>query len=129
MTPPTVKEQLGTRWVTHAAYITPDTVADFTTIQLEREAEDRVRVVGVHGDRAHGNAQGEHRLHRRLQGSRDAVYAWPDAVEKAQLADRVLRASGWTGSASGSTKFLPSTWAGTRRTVHLPAPCRATCRK
>lgn len=45
----TVSEQLLYEMGDPNMYITPDCVADFTTIQLEQEGKDRVRVFGIKG--------------------------------------------------------------------------------
>ena len=48
-------------------YITPDCVADFTTIQLEYEGRDRVRVFGIEGTTGDGVSQSLDQLFSRLQ--------------------------------------------------------------
>ncbi len=45
----TVREQIFYEMGNPKAYITPDVIADFSTIQLEQEAENRVRVFGIKG--------------------------------------------------------------------------------
>ena len=91
VTLPTVKEQLVYEMGDPRSYITPDTVADFTTIRLEREAEDRVRVSGVHGGPATDMLKVSIAYTDGYKAVGTLVYSWPDAVEKAQAADRVLR--------------------------------------
>ena len=91
VTLPTVKEQLVYEMGDPRSYITPDTVADFTTIRLEREAEDRVRVSGVHGGPATDMLKVSIAYTDGYKAVGTLVYSWPDAVEKAQTADRVLR--------------------------------------
>ena len=46
---PSVKEQLVYEMGDPHEYITPDCIADFTTVQLEYEGRDRVRVFGIEG--------------------------------------------------------------------------------
>ena len=91
ITLPTVKEQLVYEMGNPRSYITPDTVADFTTIRLEREGEDRVRVSGVHGGPATDMLKVSIAYTDGYKAVGTLVYSWPDAVEKAQMADRVLR--------------------------------------
>ena len=73
------------------AYITPDVVANFASIQLEQVGENRVRVYGITGapPTPFLKVSIAYRAGYKAVGS--LVYAWPDAMEKAQLADRVLR--------------------------------------
>ena len=73
------------------SYITPDVVADFTTIHLHDDGENRVRVDGIEGrpPTQFLKVSIAYRAGYKAVGS--LVYSWPDALEKAQLADRVLR--------------------------------------
>jgi len=91
ITPAVVKEQLLYEMGDPTEYITPDVVADFTTIRLVQDGEDRVRVWGVEGaprtDRLKVSIA--YRAGHKAVGT--LVYAWPDAVKKARAADRVLR--------------------------------------
>lgn len=88
---PTITEQLVYEMGDPNAYITPDVVADFTSIQLEDAGENRVRVHGVKGgpNTPFLKVSIAYRAGYKAVGS--LVYSWPDAMEKAQLADRVLR--------------------------------------
>jgi hypothetical protein len=72
-------------------YITPDVIADFTTIQLEDAGPDRVRVHGVRGRPATDKLKVSISYSAGFKAVGTLVYAWPNAIEKAQLADRVLR--------------------------------------
>jgi acyclic terpene utilization AtuA family protein len=72
-------------------YITPDVVADFTTIHLEDDGTDRVRVFGVKGRPNTDKLKVSISYQAGYKAVGTLVYGWPDAVKKAQLADRVLR--------------------------------------
>jgi hypothetical protein len=87
----TVTEQLVYEMGDPRSYITPDAVADFTTIRLQDEGGDRVRVHGVRGAAATEMLKVSIAYADGYKAVGTLVYAWPDAVEKAQLADRVLR--------------------------------------
>lgn len=91
ITVPTVKEQLLYEMGDPARYITPDGVADFTSIQLSQEGDDRVRVHGVRGSRATDMLKVSIAYASGYKAVGTLVYAWPDAVEKARAADRILR--------------------------------------
>jgi hypothetical protein len=87
----TVKEQLLYEMGDPKSYITPDAVADFTTIHLEDAGPDRVRVHGVRGGAATDSLKVSIAYSDGYKAVGTLVYAWPDAVEKAQAADRILR--------------------------------------
>jgi hypothetical protein len=72
-------------------YITPDVVADFTTIHLEDDGADRVRVYGVKGKHNTDKLKVSISYQAGYKAVSTLVYGWPDAVKKAQMADRVLR--------------------------------------
>ncbi len=72
-------------------YITPDGVADFTTIQLTQAGKDRVRVSGVRGKPATDKLKVSIAYFYGYKAVGTLVYAWPDALEKAKAADRILR--------------------------------------
>jgi hypothetical protein len=91
ITPATVKEQLVYEMGDPTSYITPDAIADFTTIQLEDAGENRVRVHGVRGRAPTDALKVSVAYSAGYKAVGTLVYVWPDAVEKAQAADRVLR--------------------------------------
>ena len=88
---PSVKEQLVYEMGDPHEYITPDCVADFTTIQLEEAGEDRVRVFGVRGRPATDSFKVSISYSAGFKAVGTLVYAWPDAFAKAQKADKILR--------------------------------------
>ena len=87
----TVKEQLLYEMGDPTSYITPDVTADFTTIRLEEEGGDRVRVHGIRGRPPTGSLKVSvaHAAGYKAVGT--LVYAWPDAAAKARAAARILR--------------------------------------
>jgi hypothetical protein len=87
----TVSEQLLYEIGDPASYITPDCVADFTSIHLEDLGANRVRVYGITGK---PNTPFLKLSASYLDGYvafGSLTYAAPDALEKAQAADRILR--------------------------------------
>lgn len=87
----TVTEQLVYEMGDPHSYITPDVVADFTTIRLEPAGEDRVRVFGIRGRPPTDKLKVSIAYRAGFKAVGTLVYAWPDALDKARLADRVLR--------------------------------------
>lgn len=88
---PSIKEQLVYEMGDPHEYITPDCVADFTTIQLEDAGPDRVRVHGIQGRPATEFLKVSISYSAGFKAVGTLVYSWPDALEKAQAADKVLR--------------------------------------
>ena len=88
---PGVTEQLVYEMGDPTAYITPDCVADFTTIQLRQVRKDRVRVSGVKGKPATDKLKVSIAYSYGYKAVGTLVYSWPDALAKAETADRILR--------------------------------------
>jgi Acyclic terpene utilisation family protein AtuA len=88
----TVKEQLVYEMGDPHEYITPDCVADFTTIKLETAGPDRVRVFGIEGRPATEFYKVSISYAAGFKAVGTLVYSWPDAYAKAQAADKILRA-------------------------------------
>jgi hypothetical protein len=88
----TVTEQLVYEIGDPRCYITPDCVADFTSIRLKQEGKDRVRVSGVRGRPATDTLKVSISYFCGYKAVGTLVYAWPDAYAKARRADRILRA-------------------------------------
>src|SRR5205085_3626298 len=75
---PSVKEQLVYEMGDPREYITPDCVADFTTIRLEDVGRDRVRVYGVRGRPATDSVTVSVSYSAGFKAVGTLVYAWPD---------------------------------------------------
>jgi hypothetical protein len=86
-----ISEQLLYEMGDPRSYITPDVVADFTSIRLEQEGPDRVRVFGIKGRPATDKLKVSVAYRSGFKAVGTLVCSWPDALEKAQVADRVLR--------------------------------------
>lgn len=86
-----VTEQLVYEMGDPRAYITPDGVADFTTIQLKQAGKDRVRVSGIKGKPSPDKLKVSIAYFYGYKAVGTLVYAWPDALAKAKAADRILR--------------------------------------
>jgi len=89
---PSVKEQLVYEMGDPHEYITPDCVADFTTIHLADAGTNRVRVYGIKGRPATDFLKVSISYSAGYKAVGTLVYAWPDAYAKAQAADKILRA-------------------------------------
>jgi hypothetical protein len=88
---PSVKEQLVYEMGDPHEYITPDCVADFTSIRLENAGPNRVRVFGIQGRPATEFLKVSISYSAGFKAVGTLVYSWPDAFEKAQMADKILR--------------------------------------
>ncbi len=89
---PSVKEQLLYEMGDPHEYITPDCVADFTTVHLGDGGPDRVRVFGIKGRPATDSLKVSISFSAGFKAVGTLVYAWPDAYAKARAADKILRA-------------------------------------
>ena len=88
---PGVTEQLVYEMGNPTEYITPDCVADFTTIRLAQRGRDRVRVAGIRGRPATDKLKVSLAYFYGYKAVGTLVYSWPEAYQKARAADRVLR--------------------------------------
>ena len=86
-----IKEQLLYELGDPRRYITPDCVADFTSIRLEDAGPDRVRVCGIRGGPRTDTLKLSIAYAWGWKAVGTLVYSWPDALEKAQAADRMVR--------------------------------------
>jgi len=86
----TVKEQLLYEIGNPAEYITPDCIADFTTIQLKQDGKNRVKVWGIKGYPETPTYKISASYIDGYKLSSTLVYCWPDAVKKAKAAGDIL---------------------------------------
>ena len=86
-----VKEQLLYELGDPRHYITPDCVADFTSIRMKDTGPDRVLVSGIHGGPRPAMLKVSISYANGWKAIGTLVYSWPDALEKAQAADAIVR--------------------------------------
>src|SRR5271154_6082637 len=86
-----IKEQLLYEMGDPREYITPDCIADFTSIQLEQVGSNRVRFSGIRGRPATNMSKVSISYSAGFKAIGTLMYSWPDAYAKAQAADRILR--------------------------------------
>jgi hypothetical protein len=89
---PSVKEQLLYEMGDPHGYITPDVIADFTSINLADDGRNRVRVFGIKGNPKTEFYKVSIAYSAGWKAVGTLVYAYPDAYAKAQAADKILRA-------------------------------------
>jgi hypothetical protein len=88
----TVKEQLLYELGDPQCYLTPDCSAAFTSIHLDDAGPDRVRVSGIRGAERPPTLKLSISYAAGWKAIGTLVYSWPEALAKAQAADRVVRA-------------------------------------
>jgi hypothetical protein len=88
---PSIKEQLLYEMGDPKSYITPDVVADFTSINLKDDSENRVRVHGIKGNKNTDFYKVSIAYSGGWKAVGTLVYAYPSAFEKAKAADKILR--------------------------------------
>jgi hypothetical protein len=86
-----VKEQLLYEMGDPSEYITPDCIADFTTIHLDQAGPDRVRFSGIKGRPATPFYKVSISYSAGFKAIGSLVYAWPGAYKKARAAEKILR--------------------------------------
>lgn len=87
----TVKEQLLYEIGDPSEYITPDCIADFTSVNLEPAGEDRVRVFGIEGRPETDTYKISASYNDGYKLSSTLVYSWPGALKKAKKAGEILK--------------------------------------
>ena len=88
---PSVTEQLVYEMGDPHSYITPDCIADFTSIRLRQDGRDRVRVGGIRGAPRTPLLKVSIAYFYGYKAVGTLVYSWPEAYDKARAADRILR--------------------------------------
>ncbi len=86
-----IKEQLVYEIGDPREYITPECIADFTTIRLEDVGPDRVRVSGIRGRAPTEFYKVSISYFAGYKAVGTLVYSWPEAYAKARRADEILR--------------------------------------
>lgn len=87
----TVSEQLLYEIGDPKEYITPDCVADFTSIHLEGDGANRVKVYGITGKPATEFYKVSMSYDDGFSAFSTLTYSAPDALKKAEAADKILR--------------------------------------
>jgi hypothetical protein len=87
----TVAEQLLYEIGDPKDYITPDCIADFTSIKLEPAGKDRVKVYGITGMPATEFYKVSMSYDDGYSAFTTLTYSAPDALRKAEAADKILR--------------------------------------
>jgi hypothetical protein len=87
----TVKEQLIYEIGDPKEYITPEVIADFTSIKLEQAGENVVRISNVKGRKPTAFYKVSMSYFDGYYAVGTLTYGWPEALEKAQAADKILR--------------------------------------
>ena len=87
-----VKEQLLYEMGDPKSYITPDVVADFSSIHVADDGENRVKVFGIKGAPKTDFYKVSIAYSSGWKAVGTLVYAFPDAYAKAKAADQILRA-------------------------------------
>ncbi|MGC8916794.1 MAG: acyclic terpene utilization AtuA family protein [Thermoanaerobaculum sp.] len=86
----TVREQLLYEMGDPKEYITPDCIADFSSIELEQEGENRVRVFGIQGRPKTAFLKVSASVFAGWKASGQLVISGPRAVEKAKLCAEIV---------------------------------------
>lgn len=86
----TVRHQLLYEVHDPAAYVTPDVVADFTSLALDEVGNDRVRISGARGAPATPTYKALVAYPYGWAGESRVAFAWPDAYAKARAAAEIF---------------------------------------
>jgi len=92
VSPAVLKEQLLYEIGDPRAYVTPDVIADFTSIQLEDLGANRVRVFGIRGEPPPEQLKVSVSFQDGWRNAVALTFVWPHAIERARASERILRA-------------------------------------
>jgi len=87
----TVKEQLLYEIGDPEEYITPDCIADFSSIKLEQKEDNRVRVYNIKGKPETETYKISASYYDGYKLTSSLVYCWPDALDKAIKGGEILK--------------------------------------
>jgi len=87
----TAKEQLLYEVTDPGGYVTPDTVADFTSVRMKEAGPDRVAVTGASGRARTPTYKVSVGYRAGFLGEGEASYAGARALERARLAGEIVR--------------------------------------
>lgn len=87
----TVKEQLVYEIGDPRRYLTPDVVADFTSLHVCRSGDNRVRVTGARGTERPQKLKVSISYFHGYKATGTLTYGAPDAYQKALAADQIIR--------------------------------------
>jgi hypothetical protein len=91
ITPAVLKEQLLYEIGDPRAYVTPDAVADFTSLRLEDLGSDRVRVSGARGGAPPDSLKVSFTFQDGWTNAVGLTFVWPHALERARATEALLR--------------------------------------
>jgi hypothetical protein len=87
----TVKEQLLYEVMDPSSYVTPDVVADFTTVSLREDGKDRIILTGGTGRERPPELKASIGFDAGFIGEGEITYAGENAVARAELAGAIIR--------------------------------------
>jgi len=87
----TVKEELLYEIGDPTSYITPDVIADFSQVYIEDAGVNKVKVSGAKGTPPPETLKVSIGYADGFKAFAEISYAWPKALKKAKIADKILR--------------------------------------
>jgi hypothetical protein len=103
VTEDTVRHQLVYEMGDPSRYLTPDCVADFTTLKMSSDGRDRVRIGGVRGLPPTDTYKVSISYHDGWKSTGQLTVSGPDAVAKAELCAEIV----WERLASDGFEYEP----------------------